>query len=496
MASDEDRKVRFNDMAASRAWNDQCFNSPTSSTQEILLASLRNENDMLRQQIASVVVREREVRQELDRTRSQHIREMEDLQEHYQRKQVEELSRFGQQVDYSRLEIGEIDKSRTHMQSALKDMQRTKEQLESQNEATNHRVVHCTRWVMKLSERIQKYEKELLPTFKPMGIDFEALKRQRQSEDVSHHRSKDDVQDSNLAGAGTKGSALGSPAVDLEKAIDQLDQDVEMMKMIVDAKVETLSLIRKKLRDENVVLKSELEKTLSKMSMESSVLDKSEQGLAIEKNALRKELEQLQEVYAQEMQKLREQTRDFDDKLLHSHQEAQHFRKLSDQLQRMCQELQAKNEQLHSQLEEDRTSRSHLAAELSANKKQCESLKAELEAVKMAQKFLKVSDSRLPAEKKDLMKMLNQLLSDVNKLKEEKLNLQSQNERLHLALTQQDMSRTGFKTEIQLLADGEISDADLTSKLLRQRLGQRETKENRGGWNANRGLNMPSKERE
>eukprot|EP00656_Telonema_subtile_P018539 TRINITY_DN20035_c0_g2_i2.p1 TRINITY_DN20035_c0_g2~~TRINITY_DN20035_c0_g2_i2.p1 ORF type:complete len:306 (-),score=124.17 TRINITY_DN20035_c0_g2_i2:102-1019(-) len=253
----------------------------------------------------------------------------------------------------------------------------------------------------------------------------------------------------------------------LQGHLSELERAVPMLRMILEAKVETLGLIRTNLSNENEALKQQLQHSAGQQQELQQALEAAEQRVEEERAELRGEFEEIQQLYSHELARLQAEV-----SVQATPNAAQHSAARCRELEAEVCALQEALGAAQVQLADDHKMRARLAAELQTERNSAVVAANELKALKNSQKFLGAppGERAVPEEKVDLMNLVNHLFSESHSLKEEKLLLQNQLQAMHLAaLDQQLDSRIGQK-ELSMAGANLISDMDITAKILRRNM--------------------------
>jgi len=271
--------------------------------------------------------------------------------------------------------------------------------------------------------------------------------------------------------------------------------------MVMDAKLETMGLIRNKLKQENQSFKQEnqsfkqeleakrleLEALGHELRLASNAAERDAGAALAEKDTLRHEFGQIQSMYNTELEALQKRL-----------EAAEAFSAVA--TPGRCRELEARVNDLEADvsrlvdesgrlstlLSDDRDMRATLAADLVAQRGEKERLIEELTTLKLHQKFINEGPPRhgaggipsipsIPSERIDMMRMVNQMLSQNNQLKEDKILLEAklsklQRSCLHSAIDTASIKGGPGEREIALAASEKINDLDITARILARNL--------------------------
>merc|ERR1712100_37098 len=112
--------------------------------------------------------------------------------------------------------------------------------------------------------------------------------------------------------------------------------------------------------------------------------------------------------------------------------------------------------------------RAQLAADLVTQRSLGEQLQDEIKTLKLNQKFLHGgagSSGAVSSEKMDLMRMVNQMLAENNKLKEEKVLLEADIGKLRREAIHTKVNSTVGDREVTLAASDQINPDVMTTKI-------------------------------
>jgi len=346
----EDAKVQQKDSTVMRSSNDNGnqlllvgpASMQTEHSTQVMVVGLQNENQLLRAQLHAMAARDREQRIELQRLQDGREQEL----EHAYKRTEEETALHHAQV-----------------QATMQQMQRTGQlqnvacaQLEAQLSAADaarakdadHRVqvenllrgISAT--MSHLVEIVESFQRDMLPTFEPPPDIFGAV----------------EMPDCHIEDFGAVSE------------IRKLDRGLALLRMVMDAKVETLTLIRNKLKDENNTSKSRIEELSQQLKLlqEVQVSNRAcDEALEAEKRSLRTEFFQIQELYNAEIANLQSKLQASEDSLQHSQGHkavsSEQIRAMQDETQRLHAECAAAKKQL----QEDQAMRANLLLNLQLN---------------------------------------------------------------------------------------------------------------------------------
>eukprot|EP01018_Ginkgo_biloba_P034938 Gb_00220 [translate_table: standard] len=423
--------------------------------------SLRNENDLLRCQMNDLIAREKAQRLELQRLRQHRDVEVASMVQSgtsQMKSEIEQLKSMLQTTSGQMMQaLSEREQVKNQKEQLSRALDETRQNAANQEAHLTERIRAMEEAVnmagsiaMTLADNVDGFQRHVLPTFKPTGIENKKV--------VPDHI--------------TEGKVL------LEQ-LTRLENGLSLLRVIVDAKNDTLVLIRGKLKQENEELRSELqlirESKQGQIETIQSTNTSEDQDNGAEKAMLRQELQSLRTLYNDEVQQLKSKLAMYESEEQHGHGKLSEVQKELTTLQEKLRSVEAAKLVLENSLKEETSSRSQLVSQVFALRKDNEKTKTELETLKLSQKFLARSQprgGRIPAEKMDLMNTVNQLLVETNKLKSEKLALEEELKNQRRSEVRDRVKRTVTSRDVDMAASNKVGDTDLASRLARSRLQQ------------------------
>ncbi|KAJ7530384.1 hypothetical protein O6H91_14G002300 [Diphasiastrum complanatum] len=414
-----------------------------SEVENVLAQSLRTENDLLQCQLNDLITRDKNQRLEIQKLRQHCDAEVATRVQSGTSKlkaEVEQLKSMLHSTSSQLLQaLGEREHARNEQEEVLNFLEHAEQSTASQkNQMAEHiRFLEDTLTknvglLKTMANSVEAFQHHVLPTFKLSGFEDEKLS----SKEVL----------SSEAEEGTK----------LMEQLTRLEKGLTLLRVIVDAKNDTLVLIRGKLKQENEELKAELQTAHeTKHVTEKPMQIADEDGF--EKHKLQQELQTLQSHFRAEVNDLKAKLKTYETEEQQGEGRLLEVQKEFAALLEKLNIVEASRSLLESRLKEETSERSHLILELLN-----------------LRKFLvrQTRSGRIPAEKMDLMNTVNHLLGEVNKINTEKITLNEKlkvNQRLQLygCIKQGVTDR-----DIELAASNKVGDSELASKLARERLQQ------------------------
>nr|XP_024400205.1 uncharacterized protein LOC112294197 [Physcomitrium patens] len=258
----------------------------------------------------------------------------------------------------------------------------------------------------------------------------------------------------------------------------KLEAGVALLRVIVDAKNDTLVLIRGKLIQENDELKADLAAAREKMSavLLQAASDPEKKTGAIgsnpENEVLRQEIHALQDLYSAKIEQMQS--------TLKLYEQADTDRSIKhDQLRQEIQSLhhhittiEASRHRLEDDLKYETSARSQLVTEIYHMRKENEALGSEIEMLKLNQKFFRghARKGRLPMEKMDMVNTVNQLMIDNSKLRSDKAAVEEELKTQRRTNVLERVKSVVTARDVALCANNKVGDSELASKLARIRL--------------------------
>ncbi|KAH7435598.1 hypothetical protein KP509_06G071300 [Ceratopteris richardii] len=436
-----------------------------SEVECVLNRSLRNENDLLRCQLNDLIAREKAQRIELQRLRQHRDAEVSSMVQSATaqlKAEVEQLKNMLQSTSGQLLQaLSEREQARSQKEQCAKVLDETKKtaaaqenQLAQRLQALEESFKTGLNLASALADSVEAFQRHVLPTFKPTGFE-----PKKPAVEVS-------------ADTITEGKLL------LEQ-LARLENGLTLLRVIVDAKNDTLVLIRGKLKQENEELRAELQvaqeaKQGSQIPSRPVATPMHEDSSAEKNVMLRQELQSLQGLFNEEVNHLKSKLKMYESEEQQGQGRLMEVQKELVDLQNKLGEVESSRAALEASLKEETSARSQLVSQLFSLRKDNEKTKAELETLKLSQKFLvrQPRSGRIPVEKMDMMNTVNQLLAELNKIKGEKVALEEELKAQKLFHMRDRMQRTVTSRDVEMAASNKVGDTELASKLARARLQQ------------------------
>ncbi|CAM6091156.1 unnamed protein product [Calypogeia fissa] len=428
----------------------------------VLARSLKNENDLLRFQLNDIIAREKHQRIELRRLRSHRdveVSQMVNSATTQLKSEVDQLKGLLQSTSSQLLQaltekekvVSEKEQAAQALEEVRLDAATNDADLRARSQHLEEVVNQSVAMTSALADSIDTFQRHVLPTFNPAALEGKS-------------NNKVEVNDPN----GTK---------NLIEELSRLESALTLLRVLVDAKNDTLVLIRGKLKQENEELKAELQlarerDTKHKVSSQQPVPATNDMGF--EKNMLRQELHSLQNLFNAEVKQLKAKLKMYEMEDKASHGRFEEVQKELVTMQNKLVALELSRGLLESRLKEETSACSQLVSQLFSLRKDNEKLKTELDTLKLNQKFLvrQPRSGRIPVEKMDLMNTMNQLLLEMNKLKGDKVSLEEELKVQRRSQVREHVERSVTARDVAMAASNKVGDAELATKLATSRLQQ------------------------
>jgi len=425
---------------------------------------LGNENDLLRFQLDDIIAREKNQRVELQRLRAHRDVEVASLVQGATQRLKDELKQLKGLLHSTSCQllqaVAEKEKVVADNQQALVRIEELKNNAEvaqqsmaSRLQAKENSCMQTSGTLTALADSVERFQRHVLPTFKP-----QVPNNLKPTHKVS-------------AEPGTNQFLMNELA--------RLESGLQLLRVIVDAKNDTLVLIRGKLKQENEELRAELLVTRQKESELISITqqhpnDTANDDMTYEKTLLWQELHRLQDLFNAEVKQLTEKLKKYEIEEVANQTQFSKVQQECAELQTKLMSLQNSRNMLEARLKDETSARSQLVSQLFNLRKENEKMKAELETLKLNQKFLvrQPRGGQIPAEKLDLMNTVNQLLLEMNKLKGEKVALEEEVKVQRRSQVHNHATHTITSHDISLAASNKVGDGELAGKLANTRLKQ------------------------
>ncbi|EFJ15278.1 hypothetical protein SELMODRAFT_422977 [Selaginella moellendorffii] len=435
-----------------------------TDVESVLSQSLRNENDLLRCQLNDVIAREKNQRIELQRLRQHRDAEVSSLvqsQTSQLKCEVEQLKSLLQGTSAQLREvINERDELHIQKEEALRAFEEARHNAGSQESrmadhirSLEEALCKSTAIVSSLADSVDSFQRHVLPTFKPSGFEVGKLP-QKVAPDSGEGRL-------------------------IMQQLTRLENSLTLLRVIVDAKNDTLVLIRGKLKQENEELRNEMQLTRDKKQPTGQAVPSGDEA-GFEKHLLRQELQSLQKLFNAEVQQLKSKLKMYETEEQQGQGRLMEVQKELTALQDKLHSVEASRAMLEASLKEESSARSQLVSQVFQLRKDNEKARTELETLKLNQKFLvrQPRNGRIPPEKMDLMNTVNQLLMEINKLKSEKVGLEEELKTLRRTQVRDRVKRGVTARDVEMAALNKVGDGELASKLARSRLQQLAVQDN------------------
>ncbi|KAG6553028.1 hypothetical protein Mapa_005365 [Marchantia paleacea] len=444
-------------------WHEpKCHVKSSGDVENVLARSLRNENDLLRFQLNDIISREKNQRIELQRLRSHRDVEVSQLVSAATtqfKSEVDQLKGLLQSTSSQLLQaLNDKEKLVSEKDQSVRVLEEVRHGAAGSEASLRNRLQHVEDMVTKgfamattLADSVDAFQRHVLPTFNPSAPDL------------------------NKSGKETSESGA---ARSLTEELSRLENGLTLLRVLVDAKNDTLVLIRGKLKQENEELRAELQVARdSKQTLAAQQPTQTNtEDVAFEKNMLRQELHSLQNLFNAEVKQLKAKLKMYELEDQAGHGRFEEVQKELLNLQNKLVAQEGSRALLESRLKEETSARSQLVSQLVTLRKENEKYKAELETLKLNQKFLlrQPRSGRIPVEKMDLMNTMNQLLMEMNKLKGDKVALEEELKVQRRSQVREHVKRTVTARDVNMAASNKVGDLELASKLATARLQQLE----------------------
>ncbi|CAM6004348.1 unnamed protein product [Sphagnum balticum] len=431
---------------------------------DVIARTLGNENDLLRFQLDDIIAREKNQRVELQRLRAHRDVEVASLVQGATQRLKDELKQLKGLLHSTSCQllqaVAEKEKVVADNQQALVRIDELKNNAEvaqhsmaSRLQAEENSCMQTSGTLTALADYVERFQRHVLPTFKPQVPN-------------------------NLKPTHKVAAEPGTNQF-LMNELARLESGLQLLRVIVDAKNDTLVLIRGKLKQENEELRAELLVTRQKESeliciTQQHPNDTANDDMTYEKTLLWQELHRLQDLFNAEVKQLTEKLKKYEIEEVANQTQFSKVQQECAELQTKLMSLQSSRNMLEARLKDETSARSQLVSQLFNLRKENEKMKAELETLKLNQKFLvrQPRGGQIPAEKLDLMNTVNQLLLEMNKLKGEKVALEEEVKVQRRSQVHNHATHTITSHDISLAASNKVGDGELAGKLANRRLKQ------------------------
>ncbi|KAK3269562.1 hypothetical protein CYMTET_22005 [Cymbomonas tetramitiformis] len=470
---------------APQHWATQQKARDAKHIESVLLCTLRGENEQLQQQLLAGAKAERELRSEVHVTRVQTDQEKESLMHQVTNQYSTERETWQREIASRDAEVQRLRGELAHVHELYANAADTTVATNIESTAVQQQyeaiVQDAMASVDRMTEGVEAYQRHIFPKF------------------YQH------------PGIFPQTEVTSEPAHPLTVSVVRLDRGILMLRMIVDARLETMALIapscrqalpfppspcpladtclhkgreraggcdaREGAQEEKSNLEARLHSTEATKRTADTARSDAEGAAARQQEEVRKEFAALQTLYQSEMERLQQRLKEMEksrDALRASEASAKSGAKSAiEKLQEAEREMEAQRKKL----EENDITRESLATKLAALEGEHEASQLELKNIKLSQKFLNRSSEggeSVPQEKMDTLRVADSLLKERNKLLQEKLELEKQVRELQ---KEKRVHRGVSNLDVALAATNRVSDIDITARLVRQKMGSGEDPE-------------------
>ena len=329
---------------------------------------------------------------------------------------------------------------------------------------------------------IQDFIIEILPTFKSMIEGDQDKQLQQLLMDYTVDKRIAEIQipdDFNLAGP-----AYAAAESQLNNLLLKVDASLNMLQQVVLAKLETVNIIRNKVKDENVKLHDSLEMLQSKHQSRETQFLASQHDFEEERNVIKGQVKELQQLYKIKLEEMETRLLDARQRAQYAERDNQELKNQGVVLGQNIERMQARIVEFQQKLVTEEELRAKLIVDMTDMKKQHELQSEELNALKTQQKLLGLRDSfkdvdltcsRLSVSGKEesLVRMVDKLLAENVALKEDidRLNIELLAAKKQSVQTKY-MNNAINNREVDMVIEQKVPDSELTSKILRRNLQQ------------------------
>eukprot|EP01028_Stygiella_incarcerata_P008258 TRINITY_DN355_c0_g1_i1.p1 TRINITY_DN355_c0_g1~~TRINITY_DN355_c0_g1_i1.p1 ORF type:complete len:826 (+),score=302.67 TRINITY_DN355_c0_g1_i1:83-2560(+) len=403
------------------------------------LQSLVSENSLLRSELISVSEYSKDLRHEIEQLKTERESDIDQAKLQATRKQVDEVSRLQKELSVVATELERCERSKKKVEERLSSFESAMMSRESENVDAMREFQFAAGMINELAEGITQYSRVLLPTFHPEEDD-------------------DGEEEMELPRA----SSIEIAARDAHKAFQNL-------KRVVSARMETYDIMRQKLKKENDDLKTKLESSVSRTMSATSHHQKEQSRYREEREQIQREIREMEMLYEKRITELQSTLSSRASRDTEAVGTVSQLEKELEDVSRALEQSTKEKKSLELRLDEDHAARAQLAGDLSEERRKVRMMEEELETLKLTQKFLpRTGDGRATVDQMELMRRMDQLLSENRALKEEKAALEGNVHALKKENLEARLQASISDREVLMAARDEVSSHELTSKLFQR----------------------------
>lgn len=385
----------------------------------------------------------KELRSEIEKLRTEREAEVFSLRSQWREETEEERQRLLSEIGDLRGSLDDALNRNAALESAMQSQEESAEGRSRLTVETGESLVRLGTSLSEVCGMIESYQQSLLPSFTPPA---EA--------------------DLNVEKLPADEFGIGEQTMRIERA-------VRILQMVVDAKMETLSLMRVKLKEENFGLKSKLDAVESKTVDSAATQKIAAEQFENERSGIRQEIRDLESLYEEKICEMRKELETSKDAAGTETQRASQAAEENAALTSKVGKLTAEASDLSERLERDHEARAQLASELSSERRSLQTLREEHEKLKLTQKYVGgASDGRLSGEKFDVMRTMDRLITENTSLKQKVLLLETEAQMAKRERVERQHEVSISDREVMMAATDKLSANEIAGKIARRTMAE------------------------
>eukprot|EP00762_Andalucia_godoyi_P002224 ANDGO_07612.mRNA.1 hypothetical protein len=408
--------------------------------------TLSSENALLRAELSSMSSLNRELRREMERLKTeQQSFSNETLRARDAQKQSE-IEALRRELALSQSELARAVQIKHSAEDIARRSSDDKESQQHFAVALETQAVRAGSRMQQLADGLEKYTRDLLPNYVPPQLAA--------------------MEDATAVASGDSEDSFG-----IGFAVGRIERTTQLLRLVVEAKIETFNMMRQKLKEENFALKAEVERLANRSAVAQSSNADAGKKLEAERAAMRDEVEELERLYTQRMDTLRRQLEDAKRTAEDAQARADAYVREASLARDESSTRERSLDSLRADLEREQSARAVLAAELSSARETAQKLKDEIEQLRLTQKFLGTANNgTLTHERLDVMRTMEKLLQENRSLKVDKARLEADAVQVRRENVQQKVASNLGDRELMMAAMDVTSSYEITSKLLQRNI--------------------------
>eukprot|EP00761_Pharyngomonas_kirbyi_P007238 gb/GECH01007248.1/.p1 GENE.gb/GECH01007248.1/~~gb/GECH01007248.1/.p1 ORF type:complete len:587 (+),score=137.95 gb/GECH01007248.1/:1-1761(+) len=446
-----------------------------SYSSAMLVESLKSENQILREELRQ---RYNELKQlKSQRASSKHTSGMENTIRSLQKENEKLQERCAERERYY-----------TDMERSMHSVEQTNRSVQERFQVMRQESGEATSRLRNLGQRIMMFQKEIVPSLNEQTKEMirSASKSMFSggtgSPGTPHQHPNHSNHNTQSYQSHRKTSPSDTNSSPLLESVQDIEYGFSVLEMVVSAKMETFSRIRHQMKREISSLRTRIRTADTRRSHEDSMAQQASQVFEQEKKELRQEVEELQTLYQQQVASLRSQLQTARSQIGGSHEKTQQLHQHIQSLEEKVQERERTITSLRKEVDDQDEATQRQEREMETERERRRELERELESARLVQQILRDTSEgtgQISSERRHLAQMVERLMKEAEGEKTRRMKAEKELRQYRKEQESKRLSNQVSRREVELVTEDRVPEAELTEKILRQRIG------NGWRWNGN-----------